>query len=110
MSGFLLIYDTDIVILNSDSFLDTLAKKSGQLNRGGNVLLEMIFGNFYKVVYISDKDTYKKISDLNEAKEYKLISQLYHTLQNEESIIERNRRLEELNNIYKSDKGESIEE
>lgn len=101
MRGFLIIYDAGHTLLYDDEFIDSLIDKSYILNKSGSYLIDILTGKQLlhgKFIYITNNETYKKIKDLYKGDQFLLLHELYHTLKAEESIVDRENRIMELNN------------
>lgn len=102
MRGWFILLGGDTVGLCDDITSNLIASHSGALNNTGNYLLDILLkyniNESYKVVYVSDDATWAKLKALLEANQTELLCQLYHTLKAEESIVDRENRIMELNN------------
>lgn len=96
MRGFLLIYGNGNMIVISDSTIDSIIDNFHYTNNVAKGLIEHII-NFKKSVFINDEN-YPKVDLLFKSEQYDLLRELYHTLKAEESIIDRENRIMELNN------------
>jgi len=98
MRGFLIVYGEGVnnVLLVSDSFLDIIFNNYKIANSSGNTLINQVKNGGHSV-YISEEN-YPKVEALDKASQFDLLRELYHTLKAEESIVDRENRIMELNN------------
>lgn len=102
MRGWFILLGDNCVGLFDDNISNLLALHSGTLNNTGSYLLDILLkyriNEDYKVIYVSDDETWIKLKSLQKANQLELLCQLYHTLKAEESIVDRENRIMELNN------------
>ena len=95
----LIVYDMDKpfnVILAEDSLLDTICTNYNVTSNSARSMIQLIL-NDSNTVYINEEN-YPKIKALYKSGQEDLLRELYHTLKAEESIVDRENRIMELNN------------
>lgn len=95
-------WTTDLIIIpNYYIELMIIANKAQYISGLGSEVLNAILLNEDNIIYIDDKDLFKKITQLIETDNKELVNSMLNTIKEFENENEKNKRIEEFNQFIK---------